>query len=186
MLNYAFELHQALCTSVVARMPDGHVIHGRNLDFGFADTMRNSTFRAQFYKGGKFLFESTQFGGFTGVTTAYKPGEFSMSLNARGSHDNVGIDKYFRIMTQISMGVPSIVTVTRDAMTSCADYDCFRDTILDKKTVTEMYVIIAGKEVNQGTIISKAEKGADDIKVLDDEHWYLVQTNDDHFKGICQ
>jgi len=49
-----------------------------------------------------------------------------------------------------------------------------------------MYVIIAGKEVNQGTVISKAEKGADDIKVLDDDHWYLVQTNDDHFKGICQ
>jgi len=46
MLNYAFELHQALCTSIVARLPDGHVIHGRNLDFGFADTMRNSTFRA--------------------------------------------------------------------------------------------------------------------------------------------
>jgi hypothetical protein len=30
MLNYAFELDQALCTSIVARLPDGKVLHGRN------------------------------------------------------------------------------------------------------------------------------------------------------------
>lgn len=44
MLNYAFELHQALCTSIVARTPEGKIIHGRNMDFGFADAVRNATY----------------------------------------------------------------------------------------------------------------------------------------------
>ncbi len=49
MLNYAFELHQALCTSIVARTPNGNIIHGRNMDFGFADAVRNATYIGSFY-----------------------------------------------------------------------------------------------------------------------------------------
>jgi len=63
-----------LCTSVVARLPNGNVIHGRNQDFGFPDAMRNSSYRGQFYKDGKMLFESIQFGGYSGVATSYTPG----------------------------------------------------------------------------------------------------------------
>ena len=44
MLNYAFELHQALCTSIIARTPNGNIIHGRNMDFGFADAVRNASY----------------------------------------------------------------------------------------------------------------------------------------------
>jgi len=46
MLNYAFELGEALCTSIVARTADGRIIHGRNQDFAFTDAMRNATFMA--------------------------------------------------------------------------------------------------------------------------------------------
>jgi len=56
MLNFAFELDQALCTSVVARMPDGKVIHGRNMDFGFPDAVRNASYIGEFYKNGEYLF----------------------------------------------------------------------------------------------------------------------------------
>lgn len=49
MLNYAFELHQALCTSIVARTPEGKIIHGRNMDFGFADAVRNATYIGEFW-----------------------------------------------------------------------------------------------------------------------------------------
>jgi len=44
MLNYAFEIGDALCTSVVARQADGTLLHGRNMDFAFADAVRNATF----------------------------------------------------------------------------------------------------------------------------------------------
>jgi len=54
MLNYAFELSKALCTSIVARQPDGKIIHGRNMDFGFADAVRDATFTGRFYRNGVF------------------------------------------------------------------------------------------------------------------------------------
>jgi len=44
MLNYAFEIGDALCTSIVARTPEGKIIHGRNMDFGFPDAMRNASY----------------------------------------------------------------------------------------------------------------------------------------------
>jgi len=43
-LNYAFELGDAMCTSIIARQPDGSLIHGRNMDFGFPDAMRNASY----------------------------------------------------------------------------------------------------------------------------------------------
>ena len=49
MLNYAFELGDALCTSIVARTPEGKIIHGRNMDFAFPDAMRNASYIGQFY-----------------------------------------------------------------------------------------------------------------------------------------
>jgi len=49
-----------------------------------------------------------------------------------------------------------------------------------------MYIILTGIESNQGMVISKAENGIDNIRQLDEDNWYLLQTNDDHFAGVCQ
>jgi len=49
-----------------------------------------------------------------------------------------------------------------------------QEKMLEVRTVTPIYLIMAGNKPNQGTVISKSFKGADDIRVLDDEHWYLV------------
>jgi hypothetical protein len=98
MLNYAFELDKALCTSIVARTEDGRILHGRNLDFGFADAVRNATYRGQFYKRGKLLYEAIQFGGDVGVYSGGRPGQYYFSLNARNSPETKGIEAFFRIM----------------------------------------------------------------------------------------
>ena len=49
MLNYAYEIGEVLCTSIVAKQADGTIIHGRNLDFAFPDAMRNASFIGDFY-----------------------------------------------------------------------------------------------------------------------------------------
>jgi len=64
MLNYAFELSDVLCTSIVARQADGTVIHGRNMDFAFPDASRNATYIAKFYRGEKYLYDGVMFGGY--------------------------------------------------------------------------------------------------------------------------
>jgi N-acylethanolamine-hydrolysing acid amidase len=49
-IQYVYEF-SAFCTSSVVRMQDGTIIHDRNLDFAFADVMRNVTYLAKFMKG---------------------------------------------------------------------------------------------------------------------------------------
>jgi len=49
-----------------------------------------------------------------------------------------------------------------------------------------MYIIMAGTEPNQGIVISKGEDGIVNLRQLDENNWYLIQTNDDHFSGVCQ
>jgi len=34
-------------------------------------------------------------------------------------------------------------------------------------------------------VLTKDADGVANIRTLDDDHWYLVQTNDDTFDGIC-
>jgi len=83
-------------------------------------------------------------------------------------------------------GIPDIGVATRAALTTCNTFDCMMDTIKTMRTVVPMYFIMAGIEANQGVVVSKDPYGIANIRQLDDEHWYLVQTNDDHFAGVCQ
>lgn len=185
MLNYAFELDKALCTSIVARMPDGKVIHGRNLDFGFADAVRNATFRGEFYRRGKLLFEAIQFGGDVGVYTGSRPGKYYFSLNARNSAETKGVDAFFKVLAHVMEGLPEIAFLARDALTTCEDYDCVVDAFSHTNSIVPIYLIIAGNEANQGMVLSKDSHGVANIRTLDEDNWYLVQTNDDHFSGTC-
>ena len=172
MLNYAFELGKALCTSIVARQADGKIIHGRNMDFGFPDAMRNASYIAKFYKNGEYLFDAVMFGGYVGVASGYQKGQYSLTLNARGVEK--GVEEYFTIMGKIYAGLPEIGIATRDAMTSCGSFECVKDTMSSIKTVVPMYIIMAGTEENQGIVISKGENGMDNLRTLDEENWYLV------------
>lgn len=49
ILNYVYEF-QSFCTSIIAKLDDGTIVHERNLDFDFAGTMRTLTYIAKFYK----------------------------------------------------------------------------------------------------------------------------------------
>lgn len=70
-MQYIYEF-SAFCTSVVARMKDGTIIHDRNQDYAFAPEMRNITYEAIFYDGDKYLFHSTGFAGYNGIMTGMK------------------------------------------------------------------------------------------------------------------
>ena len=80
MMNYVFEF-ESYCTSIVAKLQNGTIIHERNLDFDFPEAMRNITYLAKFYRGDRYLFDATMFGGIIGVYTGYKEGAFTISLN---------------------------------------------------------------------------------------------------------
>jgi len=62
LVQYIYEL-SSFCTSILAADPSGMVIHVRNLDFAFADIMRNLTYEGWFYRNETLLFKSGMFAG---------------------------------------------------------------------------------------------------------------------------
>ena len=62
IMQYIYEL-SAFCTSTVAYDSSGMIHHARNLDFLFAEDMRNITYEAHFKKNKKLLFKAVLFGG---------------------------------------------------------------------------------------------------------------------------
>jgi hypothetical protein len=51
--------------------------------------------------------------------------------------------------------------------------------------IAPCYFIIAGVKENEGAIISRDRFTAANVTSLSNETWYIVQTNEDHFDGIC-
>jgi len=146
MLNYAFELGDALCTSIIARQPDGTLIHGRNMDFAFPDAMRNASYIGQFYRSGELLYEAVMFGGYVGVASASRLGKYTLTLNARNVKK--GVEEYFNIMGRIYMGLPEVGIATRDAIESSDSYEAIRDAWSATGTAVPMYLILAGLSGN--------------------------------------
>ena len=57
------------CTSILARDSKGKIIHLRNLDFAFTDTMKKLIFEAILVKDGKQVARAPLIAGFYGVFT---------------------------------------------------------------------------------------------------------------------
>lgn len=71
------------CTSIIARMENGTIIHARNLDFDYPETMKKLVYIAEYYKDGIKVAEAPSIAGYIGAYTGIKPNKFSISYNVR-------------------------------------------------------------------------------------------------------
>ena len=71
LVQYIYEL-SSFCTSILAADPSGTVIHVRNLDFAFADLMRNLTYEGWFYRNETLLFKLNVYILFKKIDTVFK------------------------------------------------------------------------------------------------------------------
>lgn len=152
MLNYVYEF-DSFCTSIVARLSDGTIIHQRNLDFYFPENTRNITYIAKFYRGDRYLFDAVMFGGLISTYTGYKEGAFSITLNQRAP-----IDSYFRLIQNfgmIFMGYTQTGWSIRDTLAQCHNYDCAVSKLSTQRHIAPSYIIIAGTKGNEGAIITR-------------------------------
>ena len=97
-------------------MQDGTVIHDRNLDFAFADVMRNITFEARFMRGDKHIFDATMFAGLNGVFTGIKKGAFSISLNNRKPSWRTNPIGFLKNLSGIFTGSQQVSKLIRDTL----------------------------------------------------------------------
>ena len=68
---------------------------------------------------------------------------------------------------------------------SCKDYDCALDKLSNTIVTGPVYYILAGISGNSGAVISRNRFNVANIATLNEENWYLLQTNQDQWSGDC-
>eukprot|EP00347_Sterkiella_histriomuscorum_P004243 403361198 len=182
MLNFVYEF-DSYCTSLIARLSNGQIVHQRNLDFYFADHSRELVYIAKFYRGDQYLYDGVFFGGIVATYTAYKEGSFAITLNQRSpSHSKLELAQN---IARIFMGYTQSGWAIRDALATCHNYDCAVSKLSTEPHVAPSYLIISGIKDNEGIVITRDREATAHVEELSDTQWYLVQTNQDHYNGDC-
>lgn len=182
--NYAYE-YVAFCTSIIAKEKDGSIMHMRILDFISPDLQKNQTFIGEFYRGGKLLYSAVMTGGTPTFPTGFKQGAFSISLNQRNPTKSP--TEYLANLGWMASGYAQVASVLRDTLEKCDNFTCALSKLQNDYTCAPVYFILAGTKDYEGVIISRDQEGPamGGVQFLNDTTWYLVQTNQDHFKGDC-
>ncbi|KJH51351.1 hypothetical protein DICVIV_02470 [Dictyocaulus viviparus] len=70
----------------------------------------------------------------------------------------------------------------REVLSSSTSYTDALHVLSTRHLFSPSYIIIAGREKNEGAIISRDRMRAADVIKLSDRRWYLVETNYDHWR----
>ncbi|VDO52350.1 unnamed protein product [Haemonchus placei] len=144
------------CTSIVAQSRNGTIFHGRNLDYGLSDLLKNVTIIKIMYSGVTFALSSTLF---TGQNDA-----FTLSLNARYSGPyiyNIFMEFFTRFRTPVGFLLREI-----NQMESTNLGSGFIENLL------------GGAQSSQ----QSDRMHAADVRTLSNGTWFLVETNFDPWK----
>jgi len=143
--------------------------------------MRGVTYKAKFVNKDKYLFDAVMFAGTPGVYTGMKAGAFSVSENQRFPEENpVGLIDNLLMLFQ---GYKEISWNLRETLINCEDYKCAYQNFVSTPLSSLGYIIVAGTKEDEGAIISRDRYGPAHIDSLNSSngHWFLVQTNNDHW-----
>jgi len=178
LLNVHYEL-RAGCTSIVARSQDGTVWHGRNLDYDIPH-LQDLAIHVKFFRRGEFLYEGTTYAGYIGLLTGMKPKAFSLSMDARVT----GKQRWELLLELlISKGKAAAYPfLFRDVFEQIDSYDRALQVLQNAPMLAPAYAIIAGAEQGQGAVVTRDMNAAVDTWTTSEKEWFLVETNDDHWK----
>jgi len=191
------------CSGLLAAMPDGTVVHGRNMDyFGFEVKAGNrtlyfpdATVDATFIRGGKPLYTSVAWPGNVGVNTAMRFGGWSFEQNTRFHSAKAAVQH------ALEHGSVGYMLSARHVLETTEDFETALVRLQALKIMGPSYFVVAGAGAYEGAIISRDEAGGlksdtplmrrlslnsapfvKDGVVLDD--WNLFQANNDVNKPI--
>lgn len=163
------------CSSIIIQTPSGEVLLGRNLDYFLNDKIRRLTVDLSFYKSGNLLYRSMVQAGYFGVTTGMRPSAFAISVNQRDLKDNYLL---WEIVGLISGSQASSFAI-RHALETFDNYDDVVNYFTHVPLLVGEYICIAGLE--SGTVITRNRRYVSDVRNIDEENWFIVQSNYDHW-----
>ncbi|KAM8757476.1 N-acylethanolamine-hydrolyzing acid amidase-like [Acanthopagrus schlegelii] len=179
ILNFAYEV-SAFCTSIVAQDKNGHVYHGRNLDYPH-DVLKNLTVNVVFLKNGEVAYQGTTFAGYVGLWTGQSPNKFTVSGDQRGSEHLWNWWK--NVVSAFLFRRSPVSWLVRETLEEAED---FQDAVMRLSKIpiiTGVYYIVAGVRGGEGVVITRDRTGPADIWPLEPVSggWYRVETNYDHW-----
>eukprot|EP00658_Telonema_sp_P-2_P003712 TRINITY_DN1138_c0_g1_i9.p1 TRINITY_DN1138_c0_g1~~TRINITY_DN1138_c0_g1_i9.p1 ORF type:complete len:268 (+),score=25.01 TRINITY_DN1138_c0_g1_i9:175-978(+) len=174
-----------LCTSVVANMPGGSVVHGRNLDWNIPSVLRKLVIDVDFQSEGKTVFTGTTIAGFVGVLNGMQPGAdgWSVSLDARGKGGHL-LANIAQALLHKSMTPTQHI---RKSLETTCSYTEGVERLGQQDLVDEGYFIVAGAESYAGGVMSRERNSQGDywpMNVSDPDGWFRLQTNYDHWNPV--
>ncbi|EGV99921.1 acid ceramidase isoform X1 [Cricetulus griseus] len=193
--NIFYELF-TMCTSIITEDNEGHLLHGRNMDFGIflgwninnntwvvTEELKSLTVNLDFQRNNKTVFKATSFVGYVGMLTGFKPGLFSLTLNERFSLNG----GYLGILEWIlgKKDAEWVGFITRSVLENSTSYDEAKNTLIKTKLMAPAYFILGGNKSGEGCVITRERRESLDVFELDPKHdrWYVVQTNYDRWKN---
>lgn len=180
----------SFCTSIVARMSDGTIIHGRNLDFDFPSLLQPLTYRAYLKTGGRVVGEAICHAGYVGLYTALRYDAFTITYNVRMlDHKNTS-EIIANIEREWEEGTIPAAQAIQKAILYNSSFNAATAYLSSQHVNTPCYIIIGGVRgdsvgpVNaSGVVITRDPYGLNRTQWLADrDSWYIVQTNMDWWR----
>ena len=162
-----------LCTSIVARDPNGHILLGHNLDYEPADLLVRAYYTSVFKKNGKVHFKCSGIAGYVGVLACLKDDDFAITMNARY------VSSVPKLVINLLLGRPTLTWVLRHALTYAANYKEAYSIVTKTSALSGAYVIMAGIKDREGASITRDDNGVIGVQRLNSTTWFVAQCNVD-------
>ena len=178
LLNMLYDV-TAFCTSIIIEDTKGAIYHGRNLDYGFTEFLRNATLLVYFQRGGKTVYTATTYAGYVGVLTGQKPHVFTVSVDERDQ----GAWWENLLEAVLDHNANFISFLVRDTLEKASDFESALKNLAYSPVIAPVYMIMGGVGPGEGAVITRDRVSALDVWRLDaeNERWFLVETNYDHW-----
>uniref|UniRef100_A0A2K5CFJ0 ceramidase n=1 Tax=Aotus nancymaae TaxID=37293 RepID=A0A2K5CFJ0_AOTNA len=163
-----------MCTSIVAENKEGHLVHGRNMDFGvflgwnienntwvITEELKPLTVNLDFRRNNKTVFKASSFAGYVGMLTGFKPGLFSLTLNERFSING----GYLGVLEWIlgKKDAMWIGFITRTVLENSTSYEEAKNRLIKTKILAPAYFILGGNQSGEGCVITRDRRESLDV-----------------------
>ena len=169
-MNLIYDI-TAGCTSIVASLPNGSIVHGRNLDYPLPG-LANITADVHFVRGGAGgapLFQGTTYLGYAGLltgmrrtSTASAASGLSISINER-DHDGI-VQKLLALLENAGsalLGGQSVGFFIRDVLDGTqggqksGSWEEAIETLASTRLIAPMYFTVGGERGDEGAVITR-------------------------------
>eukprot|EP00800_Vazella_pourtalesii_P018086 TRINITY_DN5709_c0_g2_i1.p1 TRINITY_DN5709_c0_g2~~TRINITY_DN5709_c0_g2_i1.p1 ORF type:complete len:352 (-),score=84.32 TRINITY_DN5709_c0_g2_i1:67-1122(-) len=173
-------LHEitSFCTSIVVEDKNGGIIHGRNLDFGLTNTLKDSVIVVDVKRNGNVLCTGVTYAGYVGFFTGVKHMAFSLSANDRDS--GTLLENVLELL--LNREGKFVGLVMRELLER--DTVGYTEALLELETVeliAPCYVILGGVSPGEGAVITRGRLAEIGVRFIDtsNDKWYVLETNFD-------